>query len=328
VQLTVELDRPRIGGGFDRDLPPPGIGHPAGGAGAGATLAQQFPDGADALREAVGPDDDQVEEAVVGGDPAPEPDPGGNDLAAVGDQDQRRERLVLRAVDRDPMLHAAQFGQEPEGGGHVGGEAPPLLVGGAGLRHDPRVVPGAAGDGEVVLAIGAGHPAQIERGRMAFDQCARRPHRVGRNAEVAGQEVTRPAGNDAEGNLGPHQRGGGLHGGAVAADDGDQVHLSGHGLFGEAARVAGTAGGPELDAPSRAAEGLGHRLGRDHIGAGRRGVGDQDGPRHAQYSRSQSRSRPTWYLCTESAGWLSATWRNRRLHAGLQPDLPSCGTRR
>ena len=46
------------------------------------------------------------------------------------------------------------------------------------------------------------------------------------------------------------QRRGGLHGGAVAAEHGDDIELVAHRLLGESPRVARAAGGPQLNVPA------------------------------------------------------------------------------
>jgi hypothetical protein len=100
------------------------------------------------------------------------------------------------------------------------------------------------------------------------------------DAQVAGQQVAGAARDHAQTHVGAHERGGGLHGGPVAAEHRDHVHPLLHPVRRDAARVARAAGGDQLDLPARRLERAHDRVHRALAVARRRGIGDEQHPRH------------------------------------------------
>jgi len=131
-----------------------------------------------------------------------------------------------------------------------------------------------------VRAIGTLHGAQVDRRRPAGEDHARGRRRVPRQPQVAGQQVSRPAWDEAERNSTVHRPGGDLHRRAVAAvaDQGVEALLGR--LAREAARVPRLGRGADLDRPAAAPQRVADRRHRPGIGTRRRRVGDEQGPRH------------------------------------------------
>ena len=92
-----------------------------------------------------------------------------------------------------------------------------------------------------------------------------------------------PPGMTPSAHVGADQRRRGLHRGAVAAEDRDDVHpLAPRRTRPRPLRVARAAGREHLGAPARAAQGAHDRLDRALLGAGGGGVGDEQRTRHLE----------------------------------------------
>ncbi len=265
-------------------------------------VPQQVPDGAGALHHVSRPEQHHVEQAIVGADVMPQLDQRRNHLAAVGDQDQRRLGLGPGSVDRDGHARHVEFFQQPEGRRHVCRELPLVLVGRRGSRHDPRVVARAACHREVVLAIAPAHLSQVQPPRPSLHYCLGRAHRMGRNPEVACQQVAGAARYHAQAHAGSHQRRRGLHGGAVSPEHRHHVHAFRHSILRQPARITGAACRQHLALPSAGAEGAHHRRHRVGMSPRRSGIDYDQHP--AQNSFSQRMSKPIWYVLV-GWNWLS-----------------------
>src|SRR6188472_3844903 len=140
--------------------------------------------------------------------------------------------FVSHAIDGDDMQAALNTGDESEAGRNVGSHSPAAFVLGQGCGHHPGVVAGSAGHGEVLVSAGTFHAAKIERTGPGAEQGSGGSSGRWWYAEITGEKISGPPGNDAQRDLGPYQCRRRLHGGAVPAEYRNDIHLAGHTILG------------------------------------------------------------------------------------------------
>jgi hypothetical protein len=162
-------------------------------------------------------------------------------------------RVELGPIDRDVVQGASNVSDQPEAGRHIGRHAPaPLMLAESG-SHDLGVVTRSTGNGEIVESVGALHSSQIKAPRLRGQEGSRRTGRRRWNAQIACEQITGSAGDDAEGNVGADQCGGGLHRGPVAAEHHDDIHSFSHAVLRELTCVPGSSGRQHFHCPAAAA---------------------------------------------------------------------------